>query len=514
MGDSDVGTPGDGRHIPYPDQGHPAGAPPGPGPVLAAARAYRRKHAARVLADFRDLLALANVTGDVAALRHNAAEIVARFRARGAELEAVGPDGVAPLVVGRVPARPGVPRLGVYVHYDGQPVTPAEWGTPPFEPTLVGPDGSTVPFPAVGEPVDDEWRLHARAAADDKAPLVALLTALDAVAATGAGHEVELVLCFEGEEESGSTHLGELLAAYADRLAADAWLICDGPVQPGNAPQVVLGVRGFADLDLTVYGPRRELHSGHYGNWAANPALALARLLASMKDGTGRVTVDGFTADTRAPSASEQAMLDAMPPVEDGLLDRLGLAAAEVPGSRLLDRLMLPSLNVRGLRAADVGPAARNVIPASATASIDIRLAAGDDPARTLDRVRAHVERQGYLVLDREPTADERRSHRAIARMDARVGYPAARAPADLPVVRHLLDVAARAAGGDAIALPTLGGSVPLHHFDEVLGVPTVILPIANPDNNQHAADENLRLGNLWYGVDLWTLLLTTPLAA
>jgi len=477
---------------------------------LDAVRAWRREHAPEVLAGFADLLALDNVTGDVPALRRNAAEIVARLRARGVEAAAVGPDGVAPLVIGRIPGRPGAPRLGVYVHYDGQPVTPADWATPPFRPTLVGPDGAEVPFPAAGGAVEDGGRLHARAAADDKAPVVALLAALDAVAAAGAEREVELVLCLEGEEESGSTHLGELMAAHADRLAAEAWLICDGPVQQGNAPQVVLGVRGFTDLELTVYGPARELHSGHYGNWAPNPALELARLLASMKDGAGRVTIDGFTADTRPPSATEQAILDAMPPVEAGLLDRLRLAAAEVPGSRLLDRLMLPSLNVRGLRAADVGPAARKVIPARATASIDIRLAAGDDPARMLERVRQHVRDQGFLVLDREPTAEERRSG-PVARINARVGYPAARAPVNLPVVGHLLDLASRAAGEPAITLPTLGGSVPLHHFGEVLGAPTVILPIANPDNNQHAADENLRLGNLWYGVDLFALLLTTP---
>jgi acetylornithine deacetylase/succinyl-diaminopimelate desuccinylase-like protein len=171
---------------------------------------------------------------------------------------------------------------------------------------------------------------------------------------------------------------------------------------------------------------------------------------------------------------------------------------------------MLPSLNVRGLRAADVGPAARNVIPAAATASIDIRLAAGDDPGRMLDRVRAHVAKHGYRVLDREPTAAERRAG-PVARLDARVGYPAARAPLDLPVVGHLQELAARAAGEPAVALPTLGGSVPLHHFEQALGAPAVILPIANPDNNQHAADENLRLGNLWYGVDLFALLLTTP---
>jgi acetylornithine deacetylase/succinyl-diaminopimelate desuccinylase-like protein len=270
-------------------------------------------------------------------------------------------------------------------------------------------------------------------------------------------------------------------------------------------------VRGFTDLELTVYGPARELHSGHYGNWAPNPALALARLLASMKDDAGHVTIDGFTADTRPPGPEEQAVLDAMPPMEAALLERLGLAAAEVPGSRLLDRLMGPSFNIRGLRAADVGPAARNVIPAYATASIDIRLAAGDDPERMLDRVRDHVRKQGYLVLDREPTAEERRAVAAIARIDARVGYPAARARADLPVVEHLRTLAAGAADRPALTLPTLGGSVPLHHFEQALATPTVILPIANPDNNQHAADENLRLGNLWYGVDLFALLLTSP---
>lgn len=512
--------------------------------ALDAVRDWRREHAAEILADFAELARLENVTGDVPALRRNAAEIVARLRARGIPAEAVGPDGIAPLIVGRVPARPGAPRLGLYAHYDGQPVTPADWSTPPFEPTLVGPDGTRLPFPAAGSsgpagrPVaeeggtagaageeggttgaiaaalggadGDEWRLHARAAADDKAPIAALLAALDALAAAGVEPEVELVLCLEGEEESGSTHLGELMTAYADRLDAPVWLVCDGPVQPGNAPQVVLGVRGFTDLELTVYGPARELHSGHYGNWAPNPALALARLLASMKDPSGRVAIDGFTAGTRAPSPAEQEALDALPPVEAGLLDRFGVAAAEVPGSRLADRLMLPSLNIRGLRAADVGAAARNVIPAYATASIDIRLAAGDDPEVLTERVREHVRAQGYLVLDREPTAAERRTH-AVARIDARIGYPAARASADLPVVAHLLDLTARAAGRPAITLPTLGGSVPLQHFGQALGAPAVILPIANPDNNQHAADENLRLGNLWYGLDLLALLLTTP---
>jgi acetylornithine deacetylase/succinyl-diaminopimelate desuccinylase-like protein len=264
-------------------------------------------------------------------------------------------------------------------------------------------------------------------------------------------------------------------------------------------------------VELTVYGPAHEVHSGHYGNWVPNPALELARLLASLKDDNGTVRVDGFYADTRPTSPAERSALAALPAIEAALLDQLELAAPEVPGSRLVDRLMLPSLNIRGMVAGDVGTDARNVIPARASASVDIRLAAGDDPQRMLRLVREHVERQGFHVLDREPDAAERRRHPRLARLDAEVGYPAMRTPASLPIVAHLAELAGRAADRPAITMPTLGGSVPLYHLAELLDTPTVVLPIANPDNNQHAPNENLRLGQLWYGIDLFALLLTTP---
>jgi hypothetical protein len=404
-------------------------------------------------------------------------------------------------VIGRVPGRPGAPRLGLYAHYDGQPVTPADWTTPPFEPTLVGPDGATVPLPAPGAPVDDEWRLRARAAADDKAPIAALLAALDALG--GTEREVELVLCFEGEEESGSPHLGELLLAYADRLAAGAWLICDGPVRQGNAPQVVLGVRGFTDLELTVYGPARELHSGHYGNWAPNPALALARLLASMKDDAGRVTIDGFTADTRPPTGAEQAALDAMPPVEDELLDRLGLAAAEVPGSRLLDRLMLPSLNVRGLRAADVGPAARNVIPPPPPR----RSTSGWPPATTrggcsTGSATTSPSRATWCWTGSRPTPSGARTRPSPASTPGSATRPRGPGrPADRRTPAGAGRPRRRSAGGRAADARRLGPAAPLragrsHSRRDPAD--------ANPDNNQHDRRRDLRLGNLWYERGTW----------
>jgi acetylornithine deacetylase/succinyl-diaminopimelate desuccinylase-like protein len=474
---------------------------------LDAVRAYRARHAWRVLAQFRDLLALPNVTTDLPALRRNADAVARLLTARGARMEVVEHPGAAPLVTGRLGSG-GERTLGVYAHYDGQPVGTDGWRSPPFTPTLWDFAGRVVPFPGAGDAVDDEWRLYARAAADDKAPLIALVTALDGLRESGLAPAVDLVFCVDGEEESGSPHLGGYLDALGDRLRADAWLVFDGPVHHCGAPQVVLGARGYCAFELTVYGPTRELHSGHYGNWVANPALTLARLLATFKDARGDVAVKGFYDDTTPLTDADRAVLSALPPVEDALLERVGVAEAESPGSRLADRLMLPSFNVRGLRAGDVGAAARNVVPATATASVDIRLAAGDRPDRMLARVRDHLAAQGCHVLDRDPTPDERRTHPRPVRLIPTAGYPAVRTPAGTPLVEHLVRAASDAAGTPALTVPTLGGSLPLHALS-TLDSPLVILPIANADNNQHAADENLRLANLWYGVDLFTLLLT-----
>ena len=485
---------------------------PGDPDVLAAAREYRGTHGWRLLNEFAQLLAIDNDTRDLAALGRNAQAIASTFRDRGAEMDVVERDGCAPLVVGRYSTRAGAPTLGMYAHYDGQPADGSGWRSPPYRPELrTHPDGRAVPFPGPGEPIDDDWRLYARSAADDKAPLIAVLGALDALRAAGLPPYVNLVFCFEGEEESGSPHLREYLTMLRDRLGADAWLICDGPVHQTGAPQIVLGVRGYCGFELTVYGPIQELHSGHYGNWVPNPALALSHVLASFKDERGTVTVAGFYDNTRPPSPPALAALAELPEVEDDLLHDLGLSMAEVPNSRLVNQLMTSSLNVRGLSAAEVGTNRRNVIPASASASIDIRLAAGDDPSRMLGLIREHLAGFGYHVLDREPTLAERREHPRLARMDAEPGYPAARTPVETPIVAHLLDAAGRATGRPVVTMPTLGGSVPLHHFADVLRAPAVILPIANADNAQHAANENIRLGNLWYGMDLWSVLLGTP---
>lgn len=495
-----------------------SGVPSPSSSSLQAAHRLRAERGWEVLADFAALLQMPNVTREVEYLRVNAREISRRFAARGASMDVIEVDGASPVVIGELRTTHPTATVGVYVHYDGQPVDPSSWAHPPFSATLLSgalhDEPEVLDYPGPGEPIDPEWRIYARGASDDKTPFAVITAALDALADAGIEPTVDLVFLFEGEEESGSPNLESYMKELAGRLAADAWLLCDGPLHQSRKPQVAFGARGYSGFDLTFYGPERELHSGHYGNWVPNPAFELVRFLATCKDDSGTVTIDGFYDDTHPISDDDRAALDALPALEDRLQHELGFGGPEVDGSTYADRLMLPSFNVRGLRAAAVGDDARNVIPASATASVDIRLAAGDDPQTMLDRFAAHLRKAGYHVVDGEPTPHERRVHRRLARLAPTPGYRAVRIAMDSPLASTLLDVCRTASGDDVVALPTFGGSIPLYLFQDVLGAPVAVLPIANHDNNQHAANENIRVANLWYGIDLWAVLLTTDFSA
>jgi acetylornithine deacetylase/succinyl-diaminopimelate desuccinylase-like protein len=410
-------------------------------------------------------------------------------------------------VFGRLDA--GAPRTVVlYAHYDGQPVEPERWASPPWTPVLrdgpLGPGARVLDLASLRAPLDGEWRLFARSASDDKAPILAVLAALDALRASSVTPSVNLRLFLEGEEEAGSPHLAAVLARNRDLLRADAWLLCDGPVHQSRRMQVVFGARGVTDVEVTVYGPARAVHSGHYGNWAPNPAAALARLVAGLRGRDGRVAEPGFYDDVRPITEAERGALAAVPDPDAGLLRDLAFARSEAAGTRLVERLMLPALNVRGLQSGAVGERAQNAIPVDARASIDFRLVPDQTPDRVRERVEAHLRAQGWTVVHEEPSLEERRTTPDLVRLAWGGGYPAARTPIDLPFSRRLLTLVSAARGQPAIAMPTLGGSIPMHLFAETFRVPVVILPIVNHDNAQHAPDENLRLQNLWDGIGMF----------
>jgi len=490
------------------------------GPALAdeavdAARAWRQAHAVEILSGFSEFLSIPNVASDLPNIERNAAYIREHLEARGATVELWRQEGVPPIVFGLLPAAGATRTVGIYMHYDGQPVVPEQWTHSPWEPTLYDASmeagGRPRPMPQTGETIDPEWYLYARGAGDDKAPLPAILGALDALAEAGIDRTVNLLFFFEGEEEAGSPHLETYMREHRAALDVDLWLICDGPVHQSRQPQLVFGVRGVTGFEITVYGANRTLHSGHYGNWSPNPALALAKLLGSMKDVDGNVIVEGFYDDTVKAGPGERAALAALPPIDDALRHELALApeGTDGDGALLAERLLLPSLNIRGFVSGAVGAGARNIVPNQATASLDIRMVKANDPERMIDVVERHIESQGYVIVRGEPDAETRRAHPLLARIVREHGYPAARTSLDDPKGAWAVAAARRAAGDDLLLVPSLGGSLPLYLFNNILGSPVVIVPIANHDDNQHAPDENLRLANLWDGIDLMAALFT-----
>lgn len=459
-------------------------------PAAAAASRWRAAHEQEILAEFTALLAIPNLAHDAPNIRRNAEAVSTILEKRGVKTRLLEVPDAPPVVFGEI-RTPGASRTVIfYAHYDGQPLDPKEWATPPWQPVL------------------RDGRIYARSASDDKAPIIAIAAALDALHASGMAMQSNIKFVFEGEEEAGSPHLASILAKYKDLLASDVWLICDGPVHQSRRQQIVFGARGITTLDITIYGSKRELHSGHYGNWAPNPAMMLARLLASMKDDDGRVTIDHFYDGIEPLSEIERRAVAEAPDVDRDLMRELWLGHTEGGGKKLVELLNLPSLNIRGMSAARTGAQASNVIPATANASIDIRLVKGIDHDAAAQRVVEHVRRQGYFVVDRDPDADALMSHPKVAKVIVEPGgYNAERTSMDLPISQLVLRTA-DSARGPVVKLPTMGGSVPLYMIEETLHAPTITVPIANHDNNQHSFNENLRLENLWDGIDLMAALL------
>jgi acetylornithine deacetylase/succinyl-diaminopimelate desuccinylase-like protein len=339
---------------------------------------------------------------------------------------------------------------------------------------------------------------------------MAILNAFAALKAQNIPLTANIKFFFEGEEEAGSPHLGEIIKAHRELLAADAWIICDGPVHQSGRKQVVFGARGDVNVDLTVYAAKRPLHSGHYGNWSPNPAFMLARLLASMKDDDGRVTIAGWYSDVEPLGERERRAIAEAPQYDEELKKQLGLSRTEGGGKSLMELINVPSLNINGFASGDVGALARNVIPTTATAVLDLRLVKGNDHRRQVERLVAHILKQGYFITERDPTDQERAQHPLITRINVRPGaYNADRTSMDLPVSLAVIEAVQSTTPDKIVLLPTSGGSLPLSIITDNLRTVTISVPIVNYDNNQHAENENVRLGNLWDGIETFAALMT-----
>jgi len=457
-------------------------------------RAYTTAHQQAILDQFTELLKIPNIASDKDGIRRNADAIATMMQRLNLNPRLLTPSATPdapPVIYGEWKVPKAKRTLVVYAHYDGQPINPAEWNTAPFTPTL------------------RDGRIYARSASDDKAGVVVILTAIDALRSLHKHPTDNLKVVFEGEEEAGSPHLGVILKENRALFDAQLWVVCDGPVHQSGKRQVIYGARGDMNVSLTVYGPNRPLHSGHYGNWAPNPALRLARLLASMKDDQGKVTVSGWYDDVAPLGPTEKQAIAAAADYDATLKQQLGLGATETD-LPLNEAIALPSLNINGMRSGNVGDQATNMIAETAAAVLDLRLVVGNDPQRQFDKLLAHVRAQGYYVVDRVPTPEERLTHPLIATLYPRPGsYAAARTPMDDPFARAIAAAVRSTSTQPIVELPTSGGSLPLSVISEALGTKSVVVGIANYDNNQHSANENLRLSNLWDGIDIYAAILT-----
>lgn len=459
-----------------------------------AADQWRAAHEQEILQEFTGLLSIPNVAGDTNNIQRNADVLVALLAKRHVDTKQLKAAGSNPVVYGEIKTAGAKHTIVFYAHYDGQPVTPEEWET-------------KTPFTPVTKMVNGELRIYARSASDDKAAILAQLTALDALQAAHIPIKANLRFVWEGEEEAGSTNLGAVLQKYRDQLGGDVWLICDGPVDQSGRQSVVFGARGVTHVAITLYGPNRELHSGHYGNWAPNPAMMLAQLLGSMEDANGRVLIPHFYDGIAPLSALEKQAIAEAPRNEAMLMREFGLGQANGGGEPLLELLNEPTLNIDGFASARVGARANNVVPSTATVDVDMRLVKGLDWKTQQQRVVDYVASQGYFVTDVAPDKTMLLAHPKVAfvKRDT-VGYNAVRTPMDLPMARAII-AAVESARGPVVKLPTMGGSVPLEVIEQALGTRTITVPIANYDNNQHSSNENIRLQNLWDGIETMAAL-------
>ena len=469
-------------------------------------RRHTEANGAAMLAELRELLAIPNVAADTPNIRRNANALVRMMQRRGIETRLIETGG-PPVVYGEI-GDDSLPTILFYCHYDGQPVDPANWKqaspwTPVLRTAAIEAGGEVVEsWPETGTRVDPGWRVYARSASDDKAPIVALMTMLDAWESARIPLRNRIKFLLEGDEEAGSPNLARVMEENRALFAADLVVMADGPIHPSGRPTADFGLRGMVTVTLTTYGPVTPLHSGHYGNWAPNPAMQLAHLLASMKSAQGEVLVEGWEDDMVALGPDERAALARYPHDDSTRRLELQLGAVEGNATRMA-RIARPSLNVRGMRSLFTGAQARTLVPDVAVAELDLRLVAGNDPARQVEKLVRHIERQGWTVTREEPDSAQRVNTERLVRVVAGEGYPAGRTPLANPAARAAIAALVAANLGEPVVSPTMGGSGPAYVYTDILQAPFVVVPTVNHDNNQHAENENVRVGNLFRGAQI-----------
>ena len=463
------------------------------------------------LEELRELLSIPNDANYVSHVQQNVKYTITAFKKRGFkihELETGGP----PIIVAERSIDENLKTVLFYVQVDGQPVDTSRWlQESPYIPVIKIREGekwSEIPWENVKGDIDEEWRIFARSASDAKGPIAMFLTALDILTEQNTEPAFNIKVILDYEEELGSPHLPAAVEKYKDVLKADQLVILDGPRHISNQPSLTFGARGITTITLTVFGPRVPQHSGHYGNYVPNPALKLAKLLASMKDDFGRVTIPGYYDGIEISDATKTILLQ-VPDDEAEINRKLGIAESDRVAQTYQESIQYPSLNIRGMSSGWVQKEVRTIIPGFAIAEIDIRLVPESNSDYLVNLVKNHIEKKGYHFVVGKPTDEERQKYANLISFTFENSYKAFRTEYDTDIGIWLNKAMIRAFGKEPIRKRISGGSIPIAPFVSTLGIPAVTVPTVNSDNNQHSPNENLRLGNLKEGIRTCLAILT-----
>ena len=406
----------------------------------------------------------------------------------------------------------------IYMHLDGQPVDLSKWNQEnPFIPVyklkedekFVDYDSNKIANIDYETLEEKDIRIFARASSDAKGPVMMLIQAMKFMNSKNIDNKFNLKLIMDFEEEKGSPSLPDAVKKHSTILKSDALLIFDGPQHESDLPTLNFGNRGISSITLKTYGPVVPQHSGHFGNYAPNPVFRMSNILSSMKDENGIVKIKGYY-DGITISDQVKKYLDNVPDDEESMLNKMQFKKPESVGSSYQEAIQFPSLNVRGIRAGWVEDEVRTIVPSECIAEIDVRLVIESDGYRLHDLIKKHIEDLGYVVLDHEPSKEERMKYEKIVKFNSTVSYPAFRTDIDSDLGNWLSETLTRTFGVEPVLRRTSGGSVPISPFVNVLNIPAVGVPTVNKDNNQHSPNENIKLINYIKGIESFVGILSS----
>ncbi|MBX3010408.1 MAG: M20/M25/M40 family metallo-hydrolase [Caldilineaceae bacterium] len=381
-----------------------------------------------------------------------------------------------PMVLGRRFDAPGKPTVLLYGHYDVQPPDPLDqWLSPPFEPTI------------------RDGRIYARGVGDNKGQHFAQLLAIESLLATQDQLPCNVLVLLEGEEEIGSPHIADFIRQHRELLQCDLVVTADGPVHESGQSCIMFGVRGVLSFELRARGANTDLHSGNWGGVVPNPIWTLTQLLATMKNAQGAITIEGFYDPVLPPTPLEMQAMAALPLDQARIRQELALQQWDAPADRgFFERLMFyPTFTINGFHGGYGGPGSKTVLPHEAFVKCDIRLVEAMTVADTLAKVEAHVAR-----------------HAPTVEVIYQGGMDPSKTALASPYTEPIRQALRAGQGEEPLLIPSAGGSLPDYVFTKILGVPAFGTPYANPDERNHAPNENLEVERFIKGIKTGAALL------